>query len=243
MTVGAWSSKKISSGAELYIRKSTPRKEPVKFGPNTKQGIRTAHNASVKTVNVTKSTVGMINNASPAPPNACTHNCQAISKVVETTFETVEKGVTPVVDAGKEKYNEVRRGSQVGQRSPPPLPSRREDGQAASTSSPRSGSPALPPRNTALAQHVSLPTRTETLLAEENDQTPPATNGRRGSESVPITSMIQGSPRRDSQPSAQRKRPFFNRLLLAGEVVLTSIEATAQDLINSSTVAASNAAG
>ncbi len=51
----------ISSGAETYIRNSVPRKEPVKFSPAAKTGIRRAHNATVQTVNVTKSTVGMIN--------------------------------------------------------------------------------------------------------------------------------------------------------------------------------------
>jgi len=46
----------------MYIRNSKPTAEPVKFSPTTKANIRRAHNASVKTVNVTKTTVGMINN-------------------------------------------------------------------------------------------------------------------------------------------------------------------------------------
>jgi spartin len=43
--------------------------------------------------------------------------------------------------------------------------------------------------------------------------------------------------------SSKTKRPLLNRILLAGEVVLTSVEATAHDLINTGTAAASSAAG
>jgi spartin len=64
LSFGSWSTRMMQSGADAYIRNSTPRAEPVKFSPTTKAGIRKAHNASVKTVNVTKTTVGMINNVS-----------------------------------------------------------------------------------------------------------------------------------------------------------------------------------
>jgi hypothetical protein len=57
----------MTSGADLYIRKSKPREEPVKFSPATKATIRGAHNASVKTVNVTKTTLGMVNNVTLQP--------------------------------------------------------------------------------------------------------------------------------------------------------------------------------
>lgn len=54
----------MTSGSEAYIRRVKPNEEPTKFSPTTKANIRRAHNASVKTVNVTKTTVGMINNVS-----------------------------------------------------------------------------------------------------------------------------------------------------------------------------------
>ena len=57
----------------MYIRNSTPRPEPVKFSPAAKTGIRRAHNASVKTVNVTKTTVGMINGVSKSEVSSATH--------------------------------------------------------------------------------------------------------------------------------------------------------------------------
>ena len=44
-------------------------------------------------------------------------------------------------------------------------------------------------------------------------------------------------------PSSKSKRPLLNRIMLAGEVVLTSLEATAHELINTGTAAASTAAG
>ena len=54
----------MTSGSEAYIRRVKPNEEPTKFSQTTKANIRRAHNASVKTVNVTKTTVGMINNVS-----------------------------------------------------------------------------------------------------------------------------------------------------------------------------------
>lgn len=58
----------------------------------------------------------------------------------------------------------------------------------------------------------------------------------------PNSEITRPSPTASPAPST-KKRPFLNRLLLAGEVVLTSIEATAQDLITNGTSAASTAAG
>lgn len=59
------------------------------------------------------------------------------------------------------------------------------------------------------------------------------------------SSSAQGQNQAGPGPSSEgsRKRPLLNRLLLAGEVVLTSLEATAHNLIDSGTTAASSAAG
>lgn len=57
--------------------------------------------------------------------------------------------------------------------------------------------------------------------------------------------QTSASPSGQSTPSSAQKakRPWLGRLVLAGEVVLTSLEHTAHELINSGTSAASSAAG
>ena len=48
----------------MFVKNTKPAEKDVELGPRTKAGFRIAHNASVRTVNVTKSTVGMINDVS-----------------------------------------------------------------------------------------------------------------------------------------------------------------------------------
>ena len=48
----------------MFVKNTKPAEKDVELGPKTKAGFRMAHNASVRTVNVTKSTVGMINDVS-----------------------------------------------------------------------------------------------------------------------------------------------------------------------------------
>lgn len=55
-------SKSMTSAAEMYIRNTKPRAEPVKFSPTTKEGIRQVHNVSTKGVKVTKKTLDTVNN-------------------------------------------------------------------------------------------------------------------------------------------------------------------------------------
>lgn len=59
---GSTASKSMTSAAELYIRNTKPRPEPVKFSPTTKEGIRQVHNVSTKGVKVTKKTLDTVNN-------------------------------------------------------------------------------------------------------------------------------------------------------------------------------------
>ena len=59
-------SKSMTSAAELYIRNTKPRAEPVKFSPTTKEGIRQVHNVSTKGVKVTKKTLDTVNSVSLA---------------------------------------------------------------------------------------------------------------------------------------------------------------------------------
>lgn len=51
-------------GAQKFIANTKAAEKDVELSPRAKAGFRMAHNASVKTVTVTKSTVGMINNVS-----------------------------------------------------------------------------------------------------------------------------------------------------------------------------------
>ncbi|RXK36909.1 hypothetical protein M231_05811 [Tremella mesenterica] len=219
LTFGAWSSKMINNSAENFIKNTTPSKEPVKFGPSTKAGVRMAHNASVRTVKVTKSTVGMINNA--------------ISSMVEVGYE---KGYQPM----QELYQEYRNSS-------PSLdkPSSSAISNISTTSTPIKFNPSskpptpIPIPTTSYvprqSPRVSIPSTTETLLAQE--KTASLSTTKTPSSAPAILSNGNGSG------EGSHKRPFLNKLLLAGEVVLTSLEATAHELIDVGTAAASSAAG
>ena len=57
----------INGGTDMFVKNTKPAEKDVELGPKTKAGFRMAHNASVRTVNVTKSTVGMINDVRPLP--------------------------------------------------------------------------------------------------------------------------------------------------------------------------------
>jgi hypothetical protein len=61
---GNTASKSMTGAAELYIRNTKPREEPVKLSPGTKEGIRQVHNVSTKGVKVTKKTLDTVNNVS-----------------------------------------------------------------------------------------------------------------------------------------------------------------------------------
>lgn len=61
----SWSQKMINGGTDMFIKNTKASEKDVELGPRTKAGFRMAHNASVRTVNVTKSTVGMINDVGP----------------------------------------------------------------------------------------------------------------------------------------------------------------------------------
>ena len=179
---------------------------------------------------------------------------QAISKVIEKTYDV---GVAPVVETYQDIYSEAWNAPTSGSRrqsmpnEKPALPLRPIGRTPPPAVSPRVGSPAqgrstppslLPREASALGQKMHLPNPTETLLADEKELSVPVNSPRR--PSAPVTT--QDSQRRSSQSSqatGSSKRPFFNRLLLAGEVVLTSVEASVHDILNTSTAAASSAAG
>ncbi|KAK8864467.1 hypothetical protein IAR55_001716 [Kwoniella newhampshirensis] len=222
LSFGAWSSRQMMSGADHYIRNSTPRAEPVHFSPETKEGFMKAHRATVKTATVTKSTIGKIQGA--------------ISTVAEKTYT---HGIQPAVDT-------YRRNSE-----PPPIPPRMPRNRAPPipakpthlAQSPDSQRPPVPPRLTSPAQkghHVPIPSHTETLLAEtDNYNAPPSFSDHAVLENDSYYESPSSSrPQTPGTAPAPPKRKLLSRLLLAGEVVLTSLEATAHDMINNGTLAA-----
>ncbi|WVF71404.1 hypothetical protein IAT40_006208 [Kwoniella sp. CBS 6097] len=267
LSFGSWSSRQMLTGADRYIKTSTPRPEPVQFSPQTKEGFVKFHSGTVKVATVTKSTVGKIHNA--------------ISNVAEKTYT---HGYQPAVSA-------YRRQSTPGAppipprspypapppplRSPgtaPPVPSKPAHLHAPPSPQNNYGyslsSGGLPTThsqnsnpNPNRAQTVAVPTQTETLLASEDryqaQNNPPSYSEKFSAEPGAMSANASPHNSRPSTPGAlagagpggapppvpPRKKKLLGRLLLAGEVVLTSLEATAHDLINNGTIAASSAAG
>lgn len=144
--------------------------------------------------------------------------------MIETGYS---KGVAPAV----QMYQNERRSSMGGQK--PPIPPRPGQNPAlpprtGNSPQPLSAPPRLPPRDTgAIGEKVPLPNASDTLLAGPS----------------PIFSEKPGSASARAGAPEKGKRPFLNRLLLAGEVILDSVETSAHDLINSGSAAASSAAG
>lgn len=108
--------------------------------------------------------------------------------------------------------------------------------------------------------NASLDNKMATMMAEQNAAiglAPPTHHSRPGSpgtgtdaKTPPSGRSSPGAGPSSASPSSasastpsSKKRPLLNRLLLAGEVVLTSLESTANTLIESGTSAASRTAG
>lgn len=148
--------------------------------------------------------------------------------------KTYDNGVKPALDA----YDRMNADPKFSADGKPPVP-------------PRTGStkvaPAVPPKPGALQTNLGTPPRRtpSPLLANEGNgypsekQGPPAYTEATYTEPETMASQPAGT----TPTSAKTKRPWLNRIVMAGEVVLTSLEATAHDLINTGTAAASSAAG
>lgn len=120
----------------------------------------------------------------------------------------------------------------------------------------KSGPPPIPAKPGSL-QVPAYPGRTPSPLKDGQE----GNEGLRQRISIPptdgsekalpsYTEAVSSEPGKMSNPSspatgapAKSKRPFLNRVVLAGEVVLSSLEATAHDLINTGTAASSSVAG
>lgn len=61
LTLSSWSQKGINWSAQKFIQNTKPAEKDVELSKNAKAGFRMVHNASVKTVTVSKSTTGAIN--------------------------------------------------------------------------------------------------------------------------------------------------------------------------------------
>ncbi|WVQ72507.1 hypothetical protein IAR50_002063 [Cryptococcus sp. DSM 104548] len=225
LTFGAWSSRRMLSGADQYVKGSTPREKPVVFSPQTKEGFMKVHKASVTTATVTKTTLNKVHGA------------------IETVAgKTYTHGVKPVMNTYQENYREI---------AGPPLPPRKQQQPITSASPPQKIAPPIPKKPSELAvsqvpytaQKSPTPTKGHQLAYPSSTQAaigqldqPPDyqdynTSQAQASVGVPVT----------EQP--KKKKGLLGRVLLASEVVLTSLEATAHDIINNGTIAASTAAG
>ncbi|OXG55021.1 hypothetical protein J010_00360 [Cryptococcus neoformans] len=224
LSFGEWTSRQMLSGVDLYIKNTTPRAEPVRFGSQTKEGFLKVHSASVKTATVTKSTLNRLQGV--------------IQSAVEKTYT---HGFQPAKGA-YERYSN---------RNTPPLPPQRSqssiDKPNIPPSPPMGNSKAtdltssLPPDAPgALSEGkaIAYPSQSQSLIAEKETLNPPSyeTSQEKEAQQQSANTAAAGD-----QP--KKKQGLLSRVVLASEVVLTSLEATAHDVINSGTVAASSAAG
>jgi spartin len=142
--------------------------------------------------------------------------------------KTYDHGVKPVLDVydrvnGSPKSSPISKTGQA-----PPIPHKPANLQTKFADDSRASAPYSATgdgyTSSPLADSKGLPSYDESISA--------ASAPRRTSASAPATPA-----------SAKAKRPWLNRIVLAGEVVLTSLESTAHELINTGTAAASSAAG
>ncbi|TYJ54572.1 hypothetical protein B9479_004801 [Cryptococcus floricola] len=223
LTFGAWSSRQMLSGADQFVKGSTPREKPVVFSPQTKEGFMKVHKASVTTATVTKSTLNKIHGA-----------------IQTVAGKTYTHGVQPVMSTYQENYREL---------AGPPLPPRKQPQQVAASSASQKGAPFIPDKPLKLGgAQVPYAARRSPSPTKGNQLAYPASTQA-------ATGQLEKPPNYSVDPSASRlpsdvvsnqpkkKRGLLSRVVLAGEVVFTSLEATAHDIINNGTIAASTAAG
>ncbi|WVR07106.1 hypothetical protein IAU60_004146 [Kwoniella sp. DSM 27419] len=226
LSFGSWSSRQMLSGADKFIKNSTPAAEPVHLSPQTKEGFVKFHTGTVKVATVTKSTLSKIHGA--------------VSTVAEKTYDY---GVAPA-------YNAYRRGSEGAYQ--PRLPPRPPQSAPVTPLKTAGNPPPIPAKpghlgGQATSATMPLPTHLGNIqAAQQAYNQAPSYSDKYSSEpggvgSTPV-SPTAGRPG-PAPPVPPKKKALLGRLLLAGEVVLTSLEATAHDLINNGTIAASSAAG
>lgn len=97
--------------------------------------------------------------------------------------------------------------------------------------------PGTPPASSE-GQAIVYPSHSQSLVAEKQTMDPPSyeASQQEGAQQQSTNMAAAGAP-------PKKKQGLLSRVALASEVVFTSLEATAHDLINTSTVAASTAAG
>lgn len=157
---------------------------------------------------------------------------QALSNVAEKTY-------TNAIEPGYKAYESSFKGT-PSQAQSPISPSSANAGPPAPPYQPRKpGFPRSPSANQVPAAPATgaarppppIPARRLEKVSIPNEKTPVYSSSPSSATSSAPT------------PSSRTKRPLLNRIMLAGEVVLTSLEATAHELINTGTAAASTAAG
>ncbi|KAJ9124208.1 hypothetical protein QFC22_001006 [Naganishia vaughanmartiniae] len=155
-------SKSMTGAAELYIRNTKPRAEPVKFSSGTKEGIRQVHNVSAKGVKVTKKTMDTVNNA--------------IGRVVEVAADKGYGGYDKAQTIWKTNYTSPdasRRPSVAtdGQQLPPPY-AEKPSALQVDTKMPENMSQSQQP-----ATAPPLPSRKETAASPAQQKQPQTAQG------------------------------------------------------------------
>jgi len=119
--------------------------------------------------------------------------------------------------------------------------------QFSPTGKPASAPPVPPKPNTLQTNFVGNGQSKSPISATRPIYGSPASanaNGPPGyNETIAVAPPRSPASAPTTPSSAKAKRPWLNRIALAGEVVLTSLESSAHELINTGTAAASSAAG
>jgi len=148
--------------------------------------------------------------------------------------KTYDNGVKPALDA----FDRMNADPKFSADEKPPIPPR--------TGSPKTA-PPVPPKPGSLQTNFSTPPRRtpSPLRGEGGNSYPSEKQGLPSYDEATYSDPGSAGPATPTATptSAKAKRPWLNRIVMAGEVVLTSLEATAHDLINTGTAAASSAAG
>ncbi|GMK57889.1 hypothetical protein CspeluHIS016_0407230 [Cutaneotrichosporon spelunceum] len=226
--------------AERYRAKTVPRPEPVRMGAVT-SSLKTVHGATSAGARVTGSTVHMINNTverlvskkqKGGPVYAAPHHSAASSTdsaPQKSTFTQLKEAAAPAYDWA---MNQAQQRGYISGSSASGTNEKASTNEKAGSTPGLGAGPPLPPRQPSPGYNEK-PTTSSTYYADEKT-----------GHSAPLSPAGSTPASGTVTPSGKRKkRPLLNRTLLAADVVLSSLEVAANELVTSGTQAASTAVG
>nr|ODN88199.1 hypothetical protein L203_02806 [Cryptococcus depauperatus CBS 7841] len=226
LSFGAWSSHQMLSSADRYVKSTAPQPEPATISSQARRNLMKVRNASLKTATVTKSTLKNVD--------------EVIQNIAGKTYEhgfqkktkSHQKDTRPLPPHSQQQASQSISSSV-------PYTSQRQQFASTVQQNPGHLSPScqspVPPRSSSSSNQgraIAVPSNIQMAYAQNQ---PPSYN-----EAVGLAESSEGQSTSKLEP---KKRALLGRILLAGEVILTSLEATAHDLINNGTTAASTVAG